>query len=97
MKIWQMYSAAVARGRPGYSLLQDVLSGIRVVKAFGQEEREARRFIDISQEFARITSRNEKTFNTLFPFMGYLLGSATSSSSTTAATWCWASGWASAS
>jgi len=73
-KIWSMYSAQWHTEDRVYSLLQDVLSGIRVVKAFGQEEREARRFIDISWEYARITSRNEKTFNTLFPFMGYLLG-----------------------
>ena len=35
---------------------------------------EAKRFIGISHEFARILSRNEKTFNTLFPFIGYMLG-----------------------
>lgn len=56
------------------SLLQDVLSGIRVVKSFGQEEREAERFIRHSNDFARISSRNDKTFNTLFPLIGYMLG-----------------------
>ena len=74
MRIRRMYRRQWRAEDRAYSLLQDVLSGIRVVKAFGQEEREAKRFIDISQEFARISSRNEKTFNTLFPFIGYLLG-----------------------
>jgi len=73
-KIRNMYRAQWRTEDRAYSLLQDVLSGIRVVKAFGQEEREARRFIEISREFAEISSRNEKTFNTLFPFIGYLLG-----------------------
>ena len=73
-RIRHMYRAQWRAEDRAYSLLQDVLSGIRVVKAFGQEEREARRFIAISHEFARISSRNEKTFNTLFPFIGYLLG-----------------------
>ncbi len=55
------------------SMLQDVLSGVRVVKAFGQEEREAKRFVTFTQHFAKITEQNEKTFNTLFPLVGYLL------------------------
>lgn len=74
LRIWHMYAAQWRAEDRAYSLLQDVLSGIRVVKAFGQEEREAKRFINISHEFARISSRNEKTFNVLFPFMGYILG-----------------------
>ena len=56
------------------SLLQDVLSGMRVVKAFGGEEREARRFVEYTQGFAEISARNERTFNTIFPAIGYLLG-----------------------
>ncbi len=56
------------------SLLQDVLSGIRVVKAFGQEKRESERFVTHTQEFARVSTRNERTFNTVFPMIGYILG-----------------------
>ena len=56
------------------SILQDILSGIRVVKAFGQENKEIKRFKSASRTFADITSRNEKTWNTLFPSLGFLMG-----------------------
>lgn len=56
------------------SLLQDVLTGIRVVKAFGREKYEVDRFIDYSQNVADITSRNEKMFNTFFPSLRYIMG-----------------------
>lgn len=56
------------------SLLQDILSGMRVVKAFGQEEREVERFRDYSQRFAETSTHNEKVYNTFFPLLGYLMG-----------------------
>ena len=56
------------------SLLQDILSGIRIVKAFGQEDREVTRFRKASRDLASVTARNEKTWNTLFPAMGFILG-----------------------
>ncbi len=56
------------------SLLQDILSGIRVVKAFGQEEKEINRFRGVSRAFANITKRNERAWNTLFPALGYFMG-----------------------
>lgn len=56
------------------SLLQDILSGIRVVKAFGQEGREVCRFQGASRELSETVARNEKTWNTLFPAIGFFLG-----------------------
>jgi ATP-binding cassette subfamily B protein len=56
------------------SLLQDVLSGIRVVKAFGQEHKEVKRFQVFSQEFAEVSARNEKSWNTIFPILGHIMG-----------------------
>lgn len=56
------------------SLLQDVLSGIRVVKAFGNEEREVNKFKSQAREFADVSSRNEKTFNTFYPMLGFVMG-----------------------
>jgi len=56
------------------SLLQDILSGIRIVKAFGQEDREVARFRKASRQLATVTAGNEKTWNTLFPAMGFILG-----------------------
>jgi ATP-binding cassette subfamily B protein len=56
------------------SLLQDILNGIRVVKAFGQEEREVDRFTKASRDVRDIMARNEKTWNTLYPSLGFLMG-----------------------
>lgn len=56
------------------SLLQNILSGIRVVKAFGQEAKEVRRFTERSAEMRDITANNEKTWNTLFPTLGFIIG-----------------------
>lgn len=56
------------------SLLQDILSGIRVVKAFGGEQREVARFSAYTREFANISARNEKAFNTLYPILGFIMG-----------------------
>lgn len=56
------------------SLLQDILSGMRVVKTFGQEEREVARFTDYSARYAQTTAQNERTFNTFFPLLGYVMG-----------------------
>lgn len=56
------------------SLLQDILSGIRVVKAFGQEGREVSRFRGVSRELSQTVASNEKTWNTLFPAIGFILG-----------------------
>ncbi|MGI6264364.1 MAG: ABC transporter ATP-binding protein [Acutalibacteraceae bacterium] len=53
--------------------LQDVLSGIRVVKSFGQEEREIERFRRYSERFAAIQRRNERFWATLYPFVTFLL------------------------
>lgn len=73
-RIRHMYHQQWRASDQADSLLQDVLTGIRVVKAFGQEKREVGRFVDYSQQVANITSRNEKAWNTLFPSLRYLMG-----------------------
>ncbi|MGL6173268.1 MAG: ABC transporter ATP-binding protein [Cellulosilyticaceae bacterium] len=56
------------------SVLQDILNGIRVVKAFGMEEKEVQRFSKISEKFAKVSARNEKTYNTFQPILSFILG-----------------------
>ncbi len=56
------------------SFLQDILSGIRVVKAFGQEKRGIERFGELNREYADVTINNEKYYNTLFPIINFILG-----------------------
>ncbi len=49
--------------------LQDVISGIRVVKSFGQEEREIRRFDEATTRLMKIQRRNESFWATLYPLV----------------------------
>lgn len=56
------------------SSLQDVLSGIRVVKAFGKEEREVDQFKTNARDFADISASNEKAYNTFYPLLGFIMG-----------------------
>lgn len=53
--------------------LQDVLSGIRVVKSFGQEEREIKRFRQYTERLTAMQRRNELFWATLYPFVTFLL------------------------
>ena len=55
------------------SLLQDILNGIRVVKAFGQEKHEIERFNEKNRQLRDITISNEQTFSTIFPIIGFLM------------------------
>lgn len=56
------------------SSLQDIISGMRVVKSFGKEEREAARFQKKTQEFAEISRKNETFWAVFFPILTFLLG-----------------------
>ena len=59
------------------SSLQDIISGMRVVKSFGKEERESARFRKKTEEFAAISSKNETFWAIFFPIMTFLLGAGT--------------------
>ena len=56
------------------TFLHDIFSGIRVVKSFGTEERENRRFDALSYDECRIRMRNEKFFAIFSPIITFLLG-----------------------
>ena len=57
--------------------LQDVLSGIRIVKTYGREASEIEAFDNINDDYAVIQYRNEKFYTTVFPFMSLLLSFGT--------------------
>lgn len=59
------------------SSLQDIISGMRIVKSFGQEEREAARFHAKTLEYANINKKNETFWAVFFPIMTFLLGAGT--------------------
>ncbi|QHW29805.1 ABC transporter ATP-binding protein [Paenibacillus rhizovicinus] len=65
-KQWRVFDKA-------NSFLHDVLSGIRVVKAFGKEEREIKKFRAYNSEFAAATVNSEKLFSILSPITNYLI------------------------
>ena len=56
------------------SSLQDIISGMRVVKSFGKEEREAAHFRKKTEEFAKISKKNETFWAVFFPILTFLLG-----------------------
>ncbi len=59
------------------SRLQDVISGMAVVKSYGQETREARQFFEATDECARVERSNETFFAVFFPMLTFLLGLGT--------------------
>lgn len=62
--------------RTGY-LLHDILNGIRVVKSFGQEEKEIGRFKQSSIRATNQDESNAKMFNTLFPILNFVMWTGT--------------------
>jgi ATP-binding cassette subfamily B protein len=56
------------------SMLQDILSGIRVVKAFGKENWEVDRFRGASDDLRAVTERNEKIWGSLIPLISFVIG-----------------------
>ena len=56
------------------SNLQDVISGMAVVKSYGQEYREAEHFGDTTDELARIQKANEVFFAIFYPILSFMLG-----------------------
>lgn len=57
--------------------LQDVLSGIQVVKTYGREREEADRFEKLSGEYASLQTSNSIFFNCFTPVLTFLLGLGT--------------------
>ncbi len=52
------------------SILHDIIKGIRVVKSFGNEEREIEKFSNVSRKLADISASNEKYWAVTFPLVG---------------------------
>ncbi len=73
-KIHRMFRAQGQKGDSIKSRLQDVISGIRVVKSFGCESREAGRFNGLSDDLAKINSRNEAFWAVFFPLITLIMG-----------------------
>ena len=59
------------------SVLQDILSGIRIVKAFGKEENEIARYRKVSRAFADRNILNERIWAILTPILQLILSLGT--------------------
>lgn len=55
------------------TLMHDVFSGMRVVKTYGTEKREEKRFDEAAKKVADISKKNELTWNLVMPFASFLL------------------------
>ena len=56
------------------TILHDIFSGIRVVKAFGMEKREAQRFDEVSADLRDIQVRNERIWAIIWPWLNFFMG-----------------------
>lgn len=61
------------KGQRTNRTLQDILSGIRVVKAYGKEEDAIEEFTDCTNEQAHQNEYTAKVFDTVFPLLGFAL------------------------
>ncbi|MCD8118577.1 MAG: ABC transporter ATP-binding protein/permease [Lachnospiraceae bacterium] len=57
--------------------LSDIISGIRIVKAFGKEKEESERFRKLADDFAAVNKKNETFWAVFFPLLTFLLGFGT--------------------
>jgi ATP-binding cassette subfamily B protein len=64
---WQMEAQA-------NTVLHDVFQGIRVVKVFGMEEAEIKKYDDAIKKVADVSEKNEITWAKIIPYMTYIMG-----------------------
>ncbi|MCL2176632.1 MAG: ABC transporter ATP-binding protein/permease [Firmicutes bacterium] len=63
------YNKQWAAGSKSTNTLVDILSGIRVVKVFGTEQREVERFVKTSENLRDISESNEKIWHYIHPYL----------------------------
>lgn len=57
-----------------HSALQDVISGMNVVKGYGKEQEESDKFNGFSDVFANVQTKNEVFWAMFFPLLNFLMG-----------------------
>ena len=73
-RVHRVYHSQWERSARVETFLHDIFSGIRVVKAFGTEERENTRFDALAKDECRVQMRNEKFFAIFNPMITFLMG-----------------------
>ncbi|NLD88310.1 MAG: ABC transporter ATP-binding protein, partial [Clostridiales bacterium] len=71
-KVMHRYDKQWRLNSKSNSILHDIIKGIRVIKAFGNEEREIKKFDKSCRDLAKVSTQNEKTWAFLFPILGFI-------------------------
>lgn len=71
--IWKLYASFWHRNSKMTAVLNDSLSGVRVIKAFAQEDREIERFDEKSRDLYEASVTAEQTWATLYPWLSFVL------------------------
>ncbi len=74
-KLWRCYGHQWRRSSSLNSMLNDSLSGFRVVKAFAREDDETHRFYDYSSKLYRANLKTQLTSTLIFPVISILIAS----------------------
>ena len=61
-------------GSRANGILHDIIKGIRVVKVFGTEEKEIKKYDYAARKQAEISAENEEIWAILFPALGFVVG-----------------------
>ena len=72
-KIHKLFHRSWKLGAKTNSVLHDIFSGIRVVKAFGMEKRETERFSKAAAEERDIQIKSDTLWYSIMPFMQFLM------------------------
>ena len=76
-KIRKIFHNQDRRSDKIHNKLQDVLSGIRIVKTYGKEREEVEAFCALNEKLAKVQRSNEIFFAVFFPFLSLLLAFGT--------------------
>lgn len=72
--LWKLYSRRFRTNAALNSVVNDSLTGVRVVKAFGKEEEEINRFSNRNIKVYDVQMSIGRLSSTLFPALGYIMG-----------------------
>lgn len=72
-RLWRLFSRRYRANRSLNAVVNDSLTGIRVVKAFGKEEREIERFSSRNDRVYNVTLATGFFSSTLFPTLGLMM------------------------
>ncbi len=70
----RMYHKQWTMNAQANTILHDIFSGIRVVKAFGMEKREMERYDEVTLAECKTAVRNETFFGKVFPIINFFMG-----------------------